>query len=103
MAPPSNSSEEVALCESAQVVRVDLDDAPFVDLALGDVPMFDEFSKPGSSAGIVFVVVSMSHFPVRLFGFCSGFKWVSFRAIQKIKVIYFSNLGVVPKPRAKRK
>jgi hypothetical protein len=55
--PARNSGEEMALPVSAEVPRFDINDAPFVHDAGGDVPSPDQFPKPRGGLRVVLVVV----------------------------------------------
>jgi hypothetical protein len=47
----------VGLVKSCNVFRYDIFDAPFVDFAIGDVIVPDEFSEPFCGLPVVLVVV----------------------------------------------
>jgi hypothetical protein len=55
--PPSDSGKEVLLCVSSEFMRSDIDDAPFVHVAVGDESGADEFAQPFCRSTVMFVVV----------------------------------------------
>jgi hypothetical protein len=55
--PAANTCEEMALDESAEIVGLNIYDAPFIDLARGDESRLDKFPQPGCGFRIVFIVV----------------------------------------------
>jgi hypothetical protein len=55
--PHPNSCEEVTLGKSFKVVGGDIFYTPFIDHAVGNVALFDQFSQPRSSFLVKFVVV----------------------------------------------
>lgn len=57
VAPAANSGEEVALRVSAQVVRSDIGNAPFVNVAGRDVAGSNQVPQPLRRVGINFVVI----------------------------------------------
>jgi hypothetical protein len=57
MAPNADTSKEVALGEAAQVAWVDIFNTPFINIAGGDVPSFNQVAQPLSGCWVNFVVV----------------------------------------------
>jgi hypothetical protein len=56
-APDADASEEVALNKSGKVGRSDIFDAPFVDLAMRNEAIGDQFAQPRRRERVVLVVV----------------------------------------------
>lgn len=57
VAPSTDPREEVALRVALEVIRLDIHDAPFVNIAGRDEVLCYEVAKPLSGIGIEFVVV----------------------------------------------
>lgn len=56
-APSADPGEEVALRKSSKVIWPDIDNAPLVNFARGDMSRSDKVSEPLSRIGVKFVVV----------------------------------------------
>jgi hypothetical protein len=56
-APPTDAREEVALRISGEVSGLDIQDAPFVHIARGDVPLRDQVVQPRHRVRVKLVVV----------------------------------------------
>lgn len=54
--PDSDPCEEMALRVASQVVRSDIDDAPFVHVAGRDQPTVDQFTEPRRCLRVDFVI-----------------------------------------------
>jgi hypothetical protein len=57
IAPSADAGEEVALGESAQIVRLDLDNGSLVNVTGRDLSGSDKFSQPLGGIGVDLVVV----------------------------------------------
>lgn len=55
--PDANAGEEVALSKPGKVSCNDILDAPFIHMAVGDVPATDQFAQPRRGLGVDLVVV----------------------------------------------
>ena len=56
-APPPDAGEEVDLAVPGEVFRLDIGDAPFVDVAGSDEARGDQVAQPRGCEGVVLVVV----------------------------------------------
>lgn len=59
--PDADTGEEVALCETSQVVWTDIFNAPFVYFAGRDVSGFYQVTQPRCGVGVYLVVVGGGH------------------------------------------
>ena len=67
MGPPTDAGEEMALGVGLEIARLDINDAPFIDIARRDVPGLDEIAEPLSSERIELVVIRPRHSPATPF------------------------------------
>jgi hypothetical protein len=59
--PARDPGEEMALSVSAEIPRFDIENAPFVHDAGGDVPSPDQFPEPRRGLRVVLVVIGDGH------------------------------------------
>lgn len=57
VAPPADSCEEVALCESCEVAGANIDDASLVNLSSRNESALDKLPKPSCCVFVVFIVI----------------------------------------------
>jgi len=57
MGPSAETSEEMTLCESSELVGAHAGDASLVDFSIGDQSFPDECAQPFGDKGIVIIVI----------------------------------------------
>jgi len=62
VAPDPDPGEEVTLGVALEVLGLDIQNAPLVNVAGRDQPLPDQLPQPGSCLGVVLVVVGFGHF-----------------------------------------